>query len=85
MVRGIQLLINDVFSLPKKIVKKIDVNGIQEAILYLLRKCLFVQINLLLMIVPRIVRIERWIVKVLFLIVDQKFLSLVVNQKIILR
>lgn len=85
MVRGIQLLINDVFSLPKKIVKKIDVNGIQEVILYLLGKCLFVLINLLLMIVPKIARIERWTVKILFLIVGQKFLSLVVNQKIILR
>ena len=78
-------LINDVFSLQGKIVKKINVSGVQEVIRYLLGKYLFVLINLLLMTVARIVRIEKQIVKFLFLIVDQKFLSLVVNQKIILR
>lgn len=64
-------LINDVFSLQGKIVKKINVNGIQEVIRYLLGKYLFVLINLLLMTVARIVRIEKQIVKILFLIVDQ--------------
>ena len=64
-------LINDVFSLQGKIVKKINVNGIQEVIRYLLEKYLFVLINLLLMTVARIVRIEKQIVKILFLIVDQ--------------
>ena len=86
MVRGIQLLINDVFSLPRKLVRKMEnVSGIREVMLHLLLgKSLLVLINLLLMIVLRIVRIERWTVKILFLIVGQKFLSLVVNQKIIL-
>ena len=64
-------LINDVFSLQGKIVKKINVSGVQEVILYLLGKYLFVLINLLLMTVARIVRIEKQIVKFLFLIVDQ--------------
>jgi hypothetical protein len=64
-------LINDVFSLQGKIVNKKDVNGIQEVILYLFGKYLFVLINLLLMTVARIVRIEKQIVKFLFLIVDQ--------------
>ena len=64
-------LINDVFSLQGKIVKKINVSGVQEVILYLFGKYLFVLINLLLMTVARIVRIEKQIVKFLFLIVDQ--------------
>ena len=64
-------LINDVFSLQGKIVKNMNVNGIQEVIRYLLGKYLFVLINLLLMTVARIVRIEKQIVKFLFLIVDQ--------------
>ena len=63
---------DDVFSLQGKTVKKIDVNGIQEVIRYLLGKYLFVLINLLLMTVARIVRIEKQIVKILFLIVDQQ-------------
>ena len=62
---------DDVFSLQGKIVKKIDVNGIQEVIRDFLGKYLFVLINLLLMTVARIVRIEKQIVKILFLIVDQ--------------
>ena len=87
MVRGIQLLINDVFSLPRKLVRKMEnVSGIREVMLHLLPgKSLLVLINLLLMTVVRIVIIQIEIVKVLFLIVGQKFLSLVVNQKIILR
>lgn len=64
-------LIDDVFSLQGKIVKNMNVNGIQEVIRYLLGKYLFVLINLLLMTVARIVRIEKQIVKFLFLIVDQ--------------
>ena len=51
-------LINDVLTLQGKIVKKIDVNGIQEVIRDFLGKYLFVLINLLLMTVPRIVRIQ---------------------------
>ena len=65
-------LIDDVFSLQGKIVKNMNVNGIQEVIRYLLGKYLFVLINLLLMTVARIVRIEKQIVKILFLIVDQQ-------------
>jgi len=61
----------NVLTLQGKIVKKMDVNGIQEVIRYLLGKYLFVLINLLLMTVARIVRIEKQIVKILFLIVDQ--------------
>lgn len=54
-------LINDVFSLQGKIVKNMNVNGIQEVevIRYLMGKYLFVLINLLLMTVARIVRIQK--------------------------
>lgn len=77
-------LINDVFSLQGKIVKKINVNGIQEVIRYLLEKYLFVLINLLLMTVARIVRIEKQIVKILFLIVDQQNMSGSVSMMMVL-
>ena len=54
-------LINDVLSLQGKIVKNMNVNGIQEVevIRYLMGKYLFVLINLLLMTVVRIVRIQK--------------------------
>ena len=70
----IQLLINDVFLLPRKLVRKVEnVSGIREVMLHLLLgKSLLVLINLLQMIAPRIVRIQIEIVKVLFLIVDQQ-------------
>ena len=77
-------LINDVFSLQGKIVKKINVNGIQEVIRYLLEKYLFVLINLLLMTVARIVRIEKQIVKILFLIVAQQNMSGSVSMMMVL-
>ena len=52
-------LINDALTLQGKIVNKIDVNGIQEVIRDFLGKYLFVLINLLLMTVARIVRIQK--------------------------